>query len=111
MWGAWVRSLPPELTATSEQGIRRPRWIEETFDCDTISLGMLVHAQTSNALANEKCGVAVGVIAYKDGTQGNHALLWYVDKTQAVRFFEPQTGNSRDLTIAERSSSWFGLAS
>ena len=120
-WGAWLEARPRELVQFAGIGGKsvrfRPLWIAEASDCDNLALGVVTHAQVGNALAAQKRGarrggLAFGVMFYtaEGFVRGPHAINWFVDHEQVVRFFEPAVGGFVSLNTAERSSAWFGLA-
>ncbi|MES2697267.1 MAG: hypothetical protein V4773_27630 [Verrucomicrobiota bacterium] len=126
-WDAWLEARPVELAVLGEiagKRVRqRPKWIEETSDCDNLAIGTMAWAQVGNALAGAQRGTARGGLAYgvifftagparpeNFNVTGGHAINWFVDHANTVKFFEPGVGQLVDLNTAERSSAWFGLA-
>lgn len=126
-WSAWLEARPGELCVFGEAGGKRvrsrPLWIAEVCDCDNLALGTVAHAQVGNALTGQmnrlpRGGLAYGFLFYTAGpmrpdnfnVQGGHAINWFVDHDQSMRFFEPGVGREVHLNATERSSAWFGLA-
>lgn len=126
-WDAWLESRPAELVVFGDaagKSIRlRPLWLAECDDCDDLSIATTAWAQVGNALKAKTTGTARGGLAYgflfytagparpeNFQVAGGHSINWFVDYSNAVRFFEPGQGQLVDLNTAERSSAWFGLA-
>lgn len=126
IWAAWVDARPPELIALRPLGggktMRIPRWTAGAGDCDNLALGLMAWADVGNAMlaarGEPRGGLACGVLFYlagparpeNFGVSGGHAINWFVALDRTVRFFEPGVGELVELTTAERSSAWFGLA-
>lgn len=126
-WLAWLDARPDELVTSVDVGggkmHRVPRWVANAGDCDNLALGTMAWASTGNALAAVKRqqvrgGLAYGVLFYNAGPArrenfniaGGHAINWFVSRELGLQFFEPGMGSLVNLTTAERSTSWFGLA-
>ena len=117
-WDAWLQARPIELVVTRNiagKTVRvRPRWLEESSDCDNLAIGTMAWASVGNALkaaraGTKRGGLAYGVMFYRS-SQGPHAINWFVDLSLNVRFFEPGLGCELFLLPAEKASTWFGLA-
>jgi hypothetical protein len=126
-WQAWLNARPLELCVTHDTAgktIRdRPLWLKDSGDCDNFALGTMVWADMGNALRSmresvARGGLAYGVLSYQAGPArlennliaGAHAINWFIDHDQQVRFFDAGFGTFVDLTLQERSTVWFGLA-
>jgi hypothetical protein len=126
-WEAWLASRPTELcvveTIAGKRVRVRPLWVSEAGDCDNLALGTVAWADTGNALKTQQTGQCRGGLAYgalfysalparleNFNVAGPHAINWWVDFDQQVRFFEPGQGSEVNLTQTERASAWFGIA-
>lgn len=124
---AWLESRPAELVVFANMGGKRvrqqPLWEAQSSDCDNLAIGTMSWAQVGNARKAKLSGVARGGLAYgflfyaagparpeNFMVEGGHAINWFVDYESCVNFYEPGVGRLVDLTIIERSTSWFGLA-
>jgi hypothetical protein len=77
----------------------RRAWMEERFDCDdfayVLKAEMSVHAYDSGSL---RYGLCVGMVwGNFSWVQGYHAVNWFIDHTQTLRFIEPQSDALYDL--------------
>lgn len=125
---AWLEARPAELVVFGEAGGKRvrlrPLWEAESGDCDNLAVGTMAWAQVGNARKAKLTGIARGGLAYgflfyqagparpaNFSVAGGHAINWFVDYDNRVKFFEPGVGQLVDLNTAERASAWFGLAS
>ena len=121
-WDAWMAGRPLEMVMRDGAQRLIPRWLEESGDCDNLALGTMAWADQGNALAAFKRGTPRGGLAYgmlcyvaeqragNYGVVGGHAINWFVDYDNKVRFFEPGIGREVELTTTERDTAWFGLA-
>jgi hypothetical protein len=126
-WQAWLEARPPELNysypVVGSLRRLRPVWVAGAGDCENMALATMAWASTGNALAAVKRkqargGNAYGVLFYlasparpeNFSVSGAHAINWFVDPYDGLRFFEPAMGEPVDLNTQERSTAWFGIA-
>lgn len=113
-WGAWLTQLPDECVISDALG-RRPRYLEDGGDCDTITLSFYGHLVTGcwrGAMArDEHFGRLAGVTILKPrwSVQDHHFQTVFMDEDGELWLFEPQTGHINRPNVAEAGSMRCGL--
>ncbi len=76
-----------------------------SWDCDDAALSLKVRCQTLHAANNPLvCGLAVGIMFYRQDSGGYHAINWSVTPQGTLWFLEPQTGEALCLSDTELRS-------
>lgn len=81
------------------------RYVQESNDCDDFAFRAWQFMRDCNAAANKGRACGFGVMSYKpDNSKGFHAINAVFQPDDEMKFWEPQTQSSKELSENEKNS-------